>query len=475
MALSATTIAIISAINKSIADTGYAEKYEITYDGDTTEKQALDKIKELANIPEDQWNNIMGQLNLIVQQRQFRNMFDAERNDFRRFLVDMTEEGFGIEDVFQEVLDGHEPFWDDNDPQTRDGNSYGSWEDLTTQEKEKIKRKFHITPFEQQFKTSTDRRNYSKVFMLASQQRYMDNKLANLSVSAELYLMKTVIIGQIKELVESGEIIFNTAHNVADNQGIKNFLESVRATMGGMLQPTTAYNFDGVETITRSVDDLYIVTTPDVFERVKVQSYSGAFNLSEMEIKGKVIYAPNGTSFGNDPATNKPVNFLILDRNSIVVGLKRWLGSNFFVPNKHITNHWLTIEGVKGYNTMFNAMAYCVDGMEIEVGGKADVSIISTATGTAADGISVSDAEETIIEIDSSSSVNVAFKREVTPAVLTIADEVGISGGVQYAVYGNGNPIAIGVVAENGEVQVEIPYGVTSAVVNIGGYANPLQ
>lgn len=475
MALSASVKSIVDAINKAVVDTGYAEKYTIPYDGTSTDADVIPKIATFANVPEDQWNNVMGQLNLIVQQRQFRNMFDAERNDFRRFLVDMTEEGFGIEDVFQEVLDGHEPFWDDNDPQTRGGASYSSWEDLTTQEKEKIKRKFHITPFEQQFKTSTDRRNYSKVFMLASQQRYMDNKLANLSVSAELYLMKTVIIGQIKELVESGEIIFNTAHTVSDNQGIKNFLESVRSTMGGMLQPTTAYNYDGVETITRSVDDLYIVTTPDVFERVKVQSYSGAFNLSEMEIKGKVIYAPNGTSFGNDPTTNKPVNFLILDRNSIVVGLKRWLGSNFFVPNKHITNHWLTIEGVKGYNTMFNAMAYCVDGMETEVDGKVDVSIISTATGTAADGMQVSDEDGVIITVDSSAGFVAAFKKEYTPTVLTIEDSVGISGGVPYAVYGNGNPIAIGIVAENGEVEVEIPYGVTSVVVNIGGYGNPLQ
>ena len=474
MALSTSVKSIVDAINKAVVDTGYAEKYTISYDSSSTDADVIPEIAKFANVPEDQWNNVMGQLNLIVQQRQFRNMFDAERNDFRRFLVDMTEEGFGIEDVFQEVLDGHDPFWDDNDPQTRDGNSYGSWEDLTTQEKEKIKRKFHITPFEQQFKTSTDRRNYSKVFMLSSQQRYMDNKLANLSVSAELYLMKSVIIGQIKELVESGEIIFNTSHTVADNQGIKNFLESVRSTMGGMLQPTTAYNYDGVETITRSADDLYIVTTPELFERVKVQSYSGAFNLSEMEINGKVIYAPNGTDFGKDPTTGKSVNFLILDSNSIVVGLKRWIGSNFFVPNKHITNHWLTIEGVKGYNTFFNAVAYTVDGLSAEVGGTTTVAIIYTGQDVAdISTLSIGDGDRTYYNyaMDGESAV---FSTS-NPVELFVVADIGVD--TSYAVYADDVPIALGVIPVSTSITVPftIPAGTKSVIINVGGYANPLQ
>ena len=380
---------IVDAINQTIVDTGYAEKYMIGYDTSTTDAQALAEIEKLAQIPEDQRNAIMGQLNLIVQQRQFRALFDSDKNDFRRFLVDMTEEGFGIEDVFQEIIDGNVPFWDGNDPQTRGGDTVTSYEDLTTQEKEKIKRKFHITPFERQFKTSTDRRNYSKVFMLQSQQRYMDNKLANLSVSAELYLMKSVIIDEIKELVGSGEIKFRyvdataspkVRFNVSTKQGILNFLEDVRATMGGMLLPSSDYNYEGVENLTRDKEDLYIITTPQMFERLKVQTYSGAFNLSEMEIQGKVIFAPNGTDFGKD-ADNNAVNFLILDRNAIVIGLKYWLGSNFFVPNKHITNHWLTIEGIKSHNSFFNAVAYSVDGLNTPVTG--DVVSVSSIDGEA--------------------------------------------------------------------------------------------
>lgn len=377
---------IVDAINDTIVDTGYAEKYKIDYDETTTDAQALSAIEKLAQIPEDQRNAIMGQLNLIVQQRQFRALFDSDKNDFRRFLIDMTEEGFGIEDVFQEIIDGNVPFWDDNDPQTRGGDTVTSYEDLTTQEKEKIKRKFHITPFERQFKTSTDRRNYSKVFMLQSQQRYMDNKLANLSASAELYLMKSVIIDEIKNLVNSGEIVFkyadgvSTPYSVATKQGILNFLESVRATMGGMLLPDTKYNYDGVMTLTRDKEDLYIITTPELFERLKVQTYSGAFNLSEMELHGKVIFAPNGTTFGKT-ASDKDINFLVLDRNSIVIGLKYWLGSNFFVPNKHITNHWLTIEGIKSYNTFFNAVAFVVDGLDTPVTG--DIVSVSSIDGEA--------------------------------------------------------------------------------------------
>ena len=473
MALSATVKTFVDAVNTSIVDTGYAEKYTIAYDASSTDAGVLADVAKLANIPEDQMNKIMGQLNLIVQQRQFRAMFDAEKNGFRRFLVDLTEEGFGIEDVFQEVLDGRAPFWDDNDPQTIGGDTVTSYEDLTTQEKEKIKRKFHITPFERQFKTSTDRRNYSKVFMMASQQRYMDNKLANLSTSAELYLMKSILIGEVKELVESGEIIFNTSHSVANNQGIKNLLESIRATMGGMLQPTTAYNYDGVETVTRSKDDLYIITTPEVFERLKVQTYSGAFNLSEMEIQGKVIYAPNGTNFGADPTTNKPVNFLILDRNAIVVGLKYWLGSNFFVPNKHIVNHWLTIEGIRGYNTFFNAVAYTIDGLSADVNGTVNISIINTAsTATDADGAKITYGTDDV-QLDSSNDVYAGTISGENPGSLQI-DGAAYEDN-PFAVYMDGKCVKVGTIASLDTVTIDIPNGVETVVVNIGGYGNPLQ
>ena len=96
-------------INESLATLGY--EYRI----DTTSNETITAgLQVIGAYAPSQRNTIMEQMNLVIQQRNFGVIFDATKNKFRAFLVDMTPEGFGIEDIFHELLDGKATLWDGN-------------------------------------------------------------------------------------------------------------------------------------------------------------------------------------------------------------------------------------------------------------------------------------------------------------------------------------------------------------------------
>ena len=68
------------------------------------------------------------------------------------------------------------------------------------------------------------------------------------------------------------------------------------------------------------------------------------------------MYAPAGTDLGT--IGGEKVLFVALDRRAILAGLRRWDATSFFVANTGWMNHFLNVEGIKGYNTVFNAVAF---------------------------------------------------------------------------------------------------------------------
>lgn len=350
----ATTLAEgVGIVNESLRQLGY------TYQIDTTSNETMTEgLQKIGAYPPSQLNQIMDQMNLIVQQRNYGAMFDSSKNPFRNFLVDMENTGFGIEDIFHELISGVTPYWDKN------YTAQQIAENLVSYSENDISKVFHTEKFERQFDTITDTRNYEKVFTPYGVTRFVDTRLANLSWSAEAYLMN-VAIDIVKDMVQNQKIVFSTGFNPNTTIGVRNLVEKIKATVGGFLTLTDEFNFgvptEGgayrkVKNITSSKKDIFIITTPENMERLKVQGYSNAFNLSQFELDGRIIYAPTGTEFGvyND----ENVLFVALDRRAILLGIRRWLGSTFFVPNTHYTKHWLTVEGLKGYTTFFNAVAF---------------------------------------------------------------------------------------------------------------------
>ena len=358
-------------INESLRNLGY--DYQIDTTSPTTITEGLEKI---GAYPPNQLNQIMEQMNLVLQYRNYGVMFDASKNAFRAFLIDLMETGMGVEDVFHELLDSLDPLWDNKTPET----TQEILEDLVSYDTAKIHRAFHVDGDSARFKATIDTRNYRKVFTPQGVTRYLDTKLANLSWSAEKWLMDKVV-DLITAMARDGKIKTINGLNLNTKDGVANAVEAMKATMAGFLTPSNKFNYGvydessqayrPVVNMTNSESDIFIVTTPENFMRIKVQGYTGAFNLSQFELEGRIIYAPAGTDLGE--IGGKPVLFYVFDRRAILVGIKHWQGGTFVVPNATRVNQWLLTEILKGYNTFFNAVAFTGESVGNFFGGEGGV------------------------------------------------------------------------------------------------------
>ena len=363
----------VDIVNESLRSLGY--DYQIDTTSNETMTQGLEAIGAYAP---SQKNAIMEQMNLIIQQRNFGVMFDASKNKFRSFLIDLSTEGFGIEDLFHELIDARTPMWD------KQADSQQILTDLVSYDDAKVHKFFHTHRMQSQFKATIDERNYEKVFTRSGVIRYIDTKLANLSMSAEKWLMDRAI-NVIKEMISQGKIVFRGGHNPNTKNGIDNIVEDIKATMAGFLTPSALYNYGVPEdngvyrkviNITDSEEDIFLIVTPEFLARIKVHGYSNAFNLSKYELEGRILYLPAGTDLGSQ--NGEKVLACAVDRRAILLGIRRWLGSSFFVPNVHLVNHWLTIDGLDGFNTVFNAVAFTGESIkDFFVNEGASISVLS--------------------------------------------------------------------------------------------------
>ena len=267
-----------------------------------------ENLETIGVLPPNVLNKYINGINLIIEQRYFTSMFDSSKNPWRKFFIDLGKVGFGIKDMFVEMVEGQTPMWDASytDQQVV--------EDLVKYAVDKVKVKYHEQNMEKQFKATIDEREYSKMFTAAGLPRFIDAKIINLASSAELWLQNEVI----------------------------------------------GLNKEGVMTCADS-GDLFLITTHEIMERINVQDLSAAFNVNFANIPANVVYAPNGTNLGTDAITHKKALFILIDRKALVLGIRTWRMTNFPIPNTLKHNNWLSIEGLKSYNTFFTAVAFCGD------------------------------------------------------------------------------------------------------------------
>ncbi len=308
-------------------------------------------------------------MNLVIQNRNFATMMTAEDNPLRLFLVDMQETGFGIEDIFHELIEGVRPQWDNNATGAQKAERMFSYDE------NKIHKTFHVAKDENQVKTTIDTRNYNKIFTPYGVTSFIDAKLANLSYSMEVWLYDKAI-ETIQKMISDGRCVFVNGLDINTHQGIANACETIKATTSGFLTLNSLYNygvydtgtgnFRPVRTKSKKAEDIVIITTPENFERLKVQGYANAFNLSQFELKNRVIYVPSGTDLGTVTVegVEEEVLFVAMDYKTIVMGINFWKGSSVFIPTAFETNNFLTAEILKSYNTFFNAVAFSGSAIE---------------------------------------------------------------------------------------------------------------
>lgn len=437
--MATTLIEGVGIVNQSLRDLGY--DYQIDTTSNDTMTAGLEAIGAYAP---SQRNAIMEQMNLIIQQRNYGVMFDATKNKFRAFLVGLEENGFGIEDLFHELLDGVKPLWDGN------VTAQEIAQNLVEYKGAKVHKFFHTSPMEKMFDCTVDVRNYKKVFTAYGVTRYIDTKLANLSWSAEVWLQNQ-IVGVVKQMISEGRIVKRGGLNPNTETGVTNIAEDINATLSGFLTPCKLYNYGvydettsawrSVVNMSNSMDDVYLITTPEVFQRVKTHGYSNAFNLSEFELQGRIMYAPAGTDLGT--IGGEKVLFVALDRRAILAGLRRWDATSFFVANTGWMNHFLNVEGLKGYNTVFNAVAFTGEAIDTYTEAAYNTIVRNNTDGTgvtfATDGVLVGDDGTGVMTYRNASYVDINGVTETAP----VAIDIGTSGIRYYSCVAGNNHVEL--------------------------------
>lgn len=311
-------------------------------------------IGVISNLSEEQQKALFNQLYLIAQQRGHENIFTAEKNAFRAFLVDGGEFGWTIQDYMLEVLDGVTPQW-----VAGEYTDAEQAQNLVKDYVQNVSENFHYKPFRRQFPTTVRDYEYKKSFYPSKINAFIDRKIGMLNTSAEIYLQNEVLIDEIKDMLENDDIVKRTGFSVNTSNGILTLLEQIKADYTGFSQPNDGrYNVDRKQSITPDDDLKYIIIKASTLERIKVREYSGAFNLEQMRLDGRIIIVPESFDFGTfGEADETPLAFL-MDRRSMVIAIKMWKMGTFYVANQYKTNHWLGIEGIRGHNRFINAVAY---------------------------------------------------------------------------------------------------------------------
>lgn len=322
------------------------------YLGLFNEKITEETINLIEGLTEEQQKALFNQMLLIGQQRGHDNLFSREKNSFRDFLIEASEFGWSIQDYMLEILETITPQWVKGEYTDAE-----QAENLVKDYEQKVKSSIHYRPFRAQFPTTVNDKEYKKSFYPSKLGSFIDRKISNLSNSAEIWLKNSVLIDEVKQMITDGDIVEKGGHTLNTGTGILGALEKLKTDYEAFSQDNSSYNADGVISIT-PVDDLkYIITKASVMNRIAVREYSGAFNLEQMKLDGRIIYVPEDYDLGKGK-NGEDVLFILVDRRAIVVAIQMYRMSSFYVANQYKTNHWLGVEGVRGHNRFINAVAY---------------------------------------------------------------------------------------------------------------------
>lgn len=343
-------------IIQSLAKLGYPT------DGyDTSTASGVDNVfNTVGAFPASMLNNILEQVNIVLVFNNFKVMFDSSENPTRRFWRDFINYGGGVEDIFHKIIEAEDGYWAD-DFANLDDEAYKTLSteiatDLVGFKKEEIIKKFHTDIDKFRIKLSRSDLEIAKVFTPAGFAAYVDVQLANMQTSAEVKL-QSLTIAQIKKVVDDKRIVFKSGYNVNNSNGVTTLVEDIKSIYDGMTSNvSTLFNYKG-EIQKSSKDDVYLVTTPELKERIRTRGYSNAYNLKEYETDNRWLTLPYGTDLGEDGDGNKVLAMLV-DRKTIVMALRYWQMLPFRVNNTDYTNYFLKVMLVKGYNEFFNAVAF---------------------------------------------------------------------------------------------------------------------
>ena len=369
-----TTTEIIAMLNEGIRDLGLVivdENGQTVPYVITDDNFGSDFMDELQALSTDKLTYLIKGIFALNKTRAWKNLFDASQNKFRVFIEDMNVKGWTIKDYFIRLIDGITPFWSlPLDPLSVDASEEEIAKGLVRTYEQMVDVKYHYTPFKKQFPCTIDEKDYGKYFENSyTFTNFINDKIVNVSTSAEVWLYKNVLIDEVRTIVTDGDCVFKTGFEPNTTIGIKHYIEVLQTLAKDFRQPTNSYNKKGVVSITPKDMPVYYITKQSFLSRLGVYVEGGTFNLDKLAIPNaeNIILIPENESLGTYTYTEggvsvtKNVQLVMLDRRTMVIGLRTWLMSEFRIANTLKHNYWLNVEGIRSHNDFFNCVALVGD------------------------------------------------------------------------------------------------------------------
>lgn len=337
-------------VNQTLADNGW-ESYQIdTSTGDTLEAG----FKAIGALPPTMRSNILEAYLLVLEQHTFTSMFDESKNPTRAFWRNGLSYGGAIKEIFLKLIEAEDGYW--SDANMTDEQAQAIATDLVKFKADDILQRIH--PINEQFrlKLSISDLEYSKIFTPAGMEEFLNGKYANYRQSVEAKFMDLVIT-YLKKMVSDSKVKILTGFDLNTANGVTAFVEQLNTVNDGMQTLTAMYNYDEVRTLSPSSEYVYLVSTPEFYNRMRSRGYSNAFNVEYYKNNNRLIMLPAGTNLGNGPS-GRQIGAMLVDRRSVICALRYYDTKPFVVSNTDYRNMFTNVQCIIDYNTFFNAIAF---------------------------------------------------------------------------------------------------------------------
>lgn len=337
-------------VNQTLADNGW-ESYQIdTTNGDTLEAG----FKAIGALPPTMRSNILEAYLLVLEQHTFTSMFDESKNPTRAFWRNGLSYGGAIKEIFLKLIEAEDGYW--SDANMTDEQAQAIATDLVKFKADDILQRIH--PINEQFrlKLSISDLEYSKIFTPAGMEEFLNGKYANYRQSVEAKFMD-LVINYLKKMVSDSKVKVLTGFDLNTANGVTAFVEQLNTVNDGMQTLTAMYNYDEVRALSPTSEYVYLVSTPEFYNRMRTRGYSNAFNVEYYKNNNRLIMLPAGTNLGNGPS-GRQIGAMLVDRRSVICALRYYDTKPFVVSNTDYRNMFTNVQCIIDYNTFFNAVAF---------------------------------------------------------------------------------------------------------------------
>lgn len=347
--MSMTKAEILEALNTAYNALGYGA-------GNDPVEITEENVSLIGALPDSQVQPFFGEINKILVERWFTNAINPSAKGLFRFIIrDNGGHGFGIIDRFVNLISG---------------TSYPSTAadiaaDLVSPADNPVDVKRYTQPYEPgHYKATIMRQQLRKFLSPGGMEEYISQVEANLFNSAEFEMLLEVA-NMMKGAVEGDNVVVDPTIDMNTEGGLATLCEKMMTAYDAFRQPTASYNKGERVMSTPDGADVVIVTTPSRWNRLKARLFADRYNLAQIYIDGKVLFAPEGTDLGTytyeDGGETKTaaVQFIVTDARGFCLDIKTLEILPFVVSNMNYINQFLHVEGVEGsVPTFCNCIAF---------------------------------------------------------------------------------------------------------------------